>query len=71
MPFDTTALEAAVTKTEGAEASAKTLIQEFAKYVAAHVNDPAVLQAFVDRINAGADDLASAVAANPDPDTTD
>ena len=69
--MDLTALNDAVTKTEGAEASAVTLIQEFAKYVQAHKDDPVALQAFVDRINAGADSLGAAVAANPDPDTTD
>ncbi len=48
-----TALTDAVTKTEGAEASAKALIVEFAKYVEAHKDDPAALQALVDRINSG------------------
>jgi hypothetical protein len=64
-------MEAAVTQTEGVKASAKVLIQEFAKYVAANATNPAVLTAFTDRILASDTPLSDAVAANPDPDTTD
>lgn len=64
-------MEAAVSKSEAGDASAKTLIGEFAKYVEAHKNDPTALQAFVDRLNTSADSLAAAVTANPDPDSTD
>lgn len=70
-PAQAQALEDAVTKQEGAEASAKVLIGEFAKFVEAHKDDPTALQAFVDRITASADSLATAVAANPDPDSQD
>lgn len=70
-PLDLTNLTDAVAKTEGVAASAKVLIQEFAKEVAANANDPTALQMLVDRMNAAADDLASAVAANPDPNPND
>lgn len=65
------ALDAQVTAVQGTEASAKTLILEFAKFVGANTTNPAALQAFVDRLNASAGDLAAAVAANPDPDPND
>ncbi len=64
-------MEAAVTKAEGTAASAKTLIVEFAKYVKANAGNPAAITAFADRLVASQDPLAEAVAANPDPDTTD
>lgn len=64
-------LEAQVTNVEGVNASASTLIGEMAKYIAAHANDPAALQAFASRLQASADALAAAVAANPDPDPAD
>jgi hypothetical protein len=66
-----TALEAKVTETEGVAASAKVLIAEFAKFVAANKADPVALQAYVDRLTASNAGLADAVAANPDPDTAD
>lgn len=65
------AMEAAVTASVGTEASAGTLITEFAKYVAANVTNPAVLTAFTDRILASQASLQAAVAANPDPDPND
>lgn len=64
-------LETEVAGTEGGSASAGVLIEEFAKYVEAHKNDPAALQNFVDRLRASKDSLAQKVADNPDPDTTD
>lgn len=74
-PVDLTSLRDAVAKTQGVEASAKTLITEFAKEVARlgaqPTVDPAELTALADSMNASADDLASGVAANPDPNTND
>lgn len=64
-------LETEVAGTEGGSASAGVLIEEMAKYIEAHKNDPAALQNFVDRLRASKQSLADKVAANPDPDTTD
>jgi hypothetical protein len=75
MEIDLTNLTDAVTRTEGVAASAKLLILEFAKEVARlgalPTVDPADLTALADRMNASADDLAAAVAANPDPNPND
>lgn len=74
-PLDITNLTDAVTKAKGAQASAKTLITEFAKEVtrlaAQPTVDPTALQALADDMNAASDDLAAAVAANPDPNPND
>lgn len=64
-------LEAQVTATEGAQASAGVLIGELAKYIEAHKNDPAALQTLVDRLKTSSDALAAAVATTPDPDPND
>lgn len=63
--LDLTALEAEVTKTEGAEDSAVVLIQKLAAEIETNKANPAALQALADRLNAKAAALAAAVAANP------
>jgi hypothetical protein len=66
--LDLTNLTDAVTKTEGVEASAKALIIAFAAEVltlSQNQADPAALADLASRMNAAADDLSAAVAANP------
>jgi len=62
-----TDLGVAVDATVGTEESAGVLIQGFGDYVRAHVNDPAALLAYVDKLNVAKDSLAASVAANPLP----
>lgn len=61
----------AVTDAKGAQASAVVAIQEFAKYVVAHANDPAALTQAANELIASNQSLRDAVSANPDPDPND
>lgn len=61
-------LEAAVGETEGVEASASLLIEEWAKAFEAVKDDPVAIQALIDRMRASKDSLAAKVAERPDPD---
>ena len=56
-----------VQKTVGAEESAGVLIDGFAAYVLAHVNDPAALRDYATQLQSASDALAAKVAANPAP----
>lgn len=64
MALDFSQLEAEVTRDASVNSSAKTLIEQLAAEVEANKNDPAALQAFVDRLRGQNDALATAVAAN-------
>ena len=64
MALDLTALTAEVARLETVEASAVTLVHTLMDEVAAAKDDPAALQALVDRIKASDDVLAAAVSAN-------
>jgi len=57
-----------VNDTVGVEASAGALIEGFAAYVTAHVNDPIALRSYVNQLTAAKNDLATKVAANPVPE---
>lgn len=65
MALDLTTLTEEVARLETVEASAVTLIRTLLDEVAANKEDPAALQALVDRIKASDDVLASAVATTP------
>ena len=56
-----------VDATVGVEQSAGVLIDGFAAFVLAHVNDPAALTDYANKLKAASDDLAAKVAANPAP----
>lgn len=56
-----------VAETKGIMASAKVLIEGFAAALAAAGTDPVKLKALKDDLNAGSEDLAAAIAANPLP----
>ncbi len=58
------ALEEAVARIESVDASAKALIEGFASQIEAVKDDPAAIQALVDRARASSDSLADAVTAN-------
>ena len=62
--LDLTALEAELTRNESVDASAKALLEQLFAEFEAHKNDPAAIQALVDRGRAANDALAAAVAAN-------
>lgn len=64
MALDLTVLTEEVARLETVEASAVTLIHTLLDEVAANKDDPAALQALVDRIKASDDVLAAAVAEN-------
>ena len=64
MALDLTALTEEVTRLETVEASAVTLLHTLMDEVVANKDDPAALQALVDRIKASDDALAAAVVAN-------
>lgn len=64
MALDFSQLEAQVSRDETVNGSAVTLIQQLAAEVEANKNDPAALQAFVDRLRGSQDTLAAAVQAN-------
>lgn len=60
-------LTAEVQETKGIMSSAKTLIEGFAAALAAAGTNPAKLKALRDDLNAGSEELATALAANPLP----
>ncbi len=64
MPIDLSKLTATITQVEGTEASAIALLNTLFAEVQANINDPAALQALVDRGNASVTALAAAVAAD-------
>lgn len=64
MALDLTTLTEEVARLETVEASAVALIRALTEEVAANKDDPAALQALVDRLKASGDDLSAAVAAN-------
>jgi hypothetical protein len=64
-PMD--AINAAVTKEQGATASARTLLSSLSAYIVAHKTDPAALQALADGLSKDADDTLAAISANPVP----
>ena len=64
MPLDLTALEAEVTRNDTVDGSASALLKTLFDAVEAAKNDPAAIQAIVDRVRASNDSLAAAVAAN-------
>jgi hypothetical protein len=64
MPLDFTALEAAVTEDESVDSSAATLLKTLFDEVEANKNNPAAIQAIVDRVRATNAKLAAAVSAN-------
>lgn len=66
-PLD--AITAAVAKANGADDSVIALCSGLSAYIASHKTDPAALQALADNLNAKADAVAAAVAANPIPAT--
>lgn len=61
---DLTALQAEVTRNETVDGSASVLLKTLFDMVEAAKNDPAEIQAIVDRVRASNDALAAAVAAN-------
>ena len=63
MALDLTALTEEVARLETVEASATALIRSLLDEVAANKDDPAALQALVDRVKAADDGLAAAVVA--------
>ena len=63
MALDLTALTEEVARLETVEASATALLHTLLDEVAANKDDPAALQALVDRVKAADDGLAAAVAA--------
>ena len=62
--LDLTQLEASVTDEETVDGSAATLLKTLFDEVEAHKNDPAAIQALVDRVRASTGKLSEAVAAN-------
>ena len=64
MPLDFSALEAELNRNDEVDASAKALMESLFAEVEANKNNPAALQALVDRGRAANDALAAAVLAN-------
>jgi len=64
MAVDLTALEAEVARNETVDGSASALLKTLFDMVEAAKNDPAAIQAIVDRVRASNDALSAAVAAN-------
>jgi peptidoglycan hydrolase CwlO-like protein len=64
MAINLDALASEVSVIETVQASAVALIQKLTAEIQANLNDPAALQALVDKMKASTDALASAVAAN-------
>lgn len=62
--LDLTALEAELTRNESVDSSAKLLMERLFAEFEANKNNPAAIQALVDRARAANDSLATAVAAN-------
>jgi hypothetical protein len=73
--IDLTAITQTITETEGAHDSAVLLIGEFVKELTRLSQqptvDPAELATLASRLSASKDKLATAVAANPDPNPND
>lgn len=67
MPLDLTALTAEVERNESVDSSASTLLKTLFDEVEAAKQDPAAIQAIVDRVRASNDALAAAVSANTKP----
>ncbi len=67
MPAPLDALQAQVTATVGAEASAVTLMNGLSALLAASKNDPVAIQAIADQLKSSADALTAAVLANQPP----
>ncbi len=63
MPLDFSALEAELNRNDSVDDSAKVLMERLFTEVEANKNDPAALQALVDRGRAANDSLAAAVVA--------
>lgn len=59
-----------ITEIEGAGDSTIALVEAFYAYVQAHLNDPAALRTYVERLRAQKAELAAAVVANPLPPET-
>ncbi len=64
MPLDLTALEAEVARNETVDGSASALLKTLFDEVEASKNDPAKIQAIVNRVRASNDTLVAAVSAN-------
>jgi hypothetical protein len=64
MPLDLTALEAEVTRNETVDGSASALLKALFDEVESAKNNPAAIQAIVDRVRTANDALAAAVVAN-------
>jgi hypothetical protein len=64
MPLDLSALEAEVTRNESVDGSASLLLKRLFDEVEANKNNPAAIQAIVDRVRASNDALTAAVSAN-------
>jgi hypothetical protein len=64
MALDLSALEAEITRDEEVNSSAATLISSLASEIERLKNDPAALQALVNRLRTNSDALSAAVAAN-------
>lgn len=64
MALDLTALEAELTRNDSVDASAKLLMERLFAEFEANKNNPAAIQALVDRARSANDNLATAVAAN-------
>ncbi|MEP7304193.1 MAG: hypothetical protein ABJA98_01620 [Acidobacteriota bacterium] len=63
-PLDLTALTDEVARNESVDASASALLTTLFNAVEAAKNDPAAIQAIVDRVRSSNDALAAAVVAN-------
>ena len=62
--LDLTALEAEVARNESVDASASLLLTTLFNEVEAHKNDPAAIQAIVDRVRTSNDSLSASVSAS-------
>jgi hypothetical protein len=62
--LDLTDLTAEVDRLESVDASAELLLKQLFDAVEANINDPAALQALVDRARAASDSLVAAISAN-------
>jgi hypothetical protein len=67
--LDLSQLEAELTRNESVDASAKLLLERLFAEFEANKNNPAAIQALVDRARSANDVLAAAVAANTPADT--
>lgn len=62
--LDLSALEAEVTRNETVDGSAKALLERLFAEFESHKNDPAAIQALVDRLRGSSDTLVTAITAN-------